>query len=327
MSTATERFEELQALGRGGMGEVLKARDRLLEREVAIKRLLPEQDDAESVQRFLSEARSTSQLEHPNIPALYDLGEDADGKPYFALKLVRGESLRGVIERLQAGDRQLHERFRFPHRLQVFQKVCQAVAYAHGRGVLHRDIKPENVMLGELGEVFLLDWGLATSAAESTSSTVFEGTPAYAAPEQLTGEPITAQTDVYGLGALLYEWLTLQPPFTGKDVNAVLTGVLTRAPVHPFTVRCPVQDRAPVEMCHLVMKLLHKQPDKRLTMQQLLAEVQGLIEGDVCPVCPTTTFRYGLHRLNRWLDNYPLLLVVLMLWLLYPLYALVDWLL
>lgn len=321
-----ERFDEVERLGHGGMGEVVKARDRLLDRVVAIKRLLPAQDSPESIQRFLQEARATGQLEHPNIPAIYDLGEDAHGKPYFALKLVEGESLKAVIDKMKDGDAGLLERFRFPHRMQVFQKVCQAVAYAHERGVLHGDIKPGNVMIGNLGEVFLLDWGLARTAGEvRESSSTFTGTPAYAAPEQLRGEPMTAQTDVYSLGALLYEWLTLRPPFLGTDVTDLVTAVLTRPALNPFLVKSRVQDRAPIELCHLVVKVMHKDAGRRPPLADLLHEVQKLIEGDVCPVCPTTTYRFGLHKLNRWLDNYPLLLVVIMLWWLYPLYALVSW--
>lgn len=279
------------------------------------------------MQRFLVEARATGQLEHPNIPPIYELGKDQDGKPYFALKLVRGQSMRQVLERLKAGEQDVHDKYRFQHRMQIFQKVCQAVAYAHERGVLHRDIKPCNIMIGELGEVFLLDWGLASSTGEAPGceEADFVGTPTYAAPEQLASGAVTAKSDVYGLGATLYEWLTLKPPFEGKDLSELLTAVLTKEPQNPFFITSSVQDRVPTELCRVAVKALHKDPSKRLSLDQLLDEVEDVLEGDVCAVCPTTTFRSGMYRLNRVLDNYPILIVLVFLWVLYPLYALVRW--
>ena len=172
------RYNEVEAIGEGGMGTVVRAHDVGLDRDVAIKRLRPELGDGESLQRFLMEAKATGQLEHPNIPPVYELGQDEQGNPYFALKLVRGQSLQQLIKRLrEESDAALHDHYRFTHRLAIFQKVCEAVAYAHERGILHRDIKPDNIMVGEFGEVFLMDWGLAKD----------QGTPAPGALETQVG--------------------------------------------------------------------------------------------------------------------------------------------
>jgi serine/threonine protein kinase len=227
-----DRFREVEALGEGGMGLVVKAEDLGLERHVAIKRLRPETSgDPEIRERFLQEAKATGQLEHPNIPPIYEMGCDEKDNPYFALKLVRGQTLAEIIAKLAEPDAKTHERYSFIERLQIFLKACEAVAYAHKRGVFHRDIKPENLMVGEFGEVFVMDWGLAKDegkeAAYQTEAGAFFGTPMYAAPEVLSGEPASERSEVYSLGATLYHWLTIRPPFEGDNLRAILTNVLT----------------------------------------------------------------------------------------------------
>lgn len=326
-----DRYQELEGLGEGGMGKVVKARDLGLEREVAIKRLRVEVGDPESAQRFMMEAKATGQLEHPNIPPVYELGKDEDGRPYFALKLVRGRSLQQLIEGLRAGDAKLHDEFSFIYRLQIFQKVCEAVAYAHERGILHRDIKPDNVMVGELGEVFLMDWGLAkdqqAAPANATQGGLFMGTPMYAAPEQIGGEKPNPQWDVYGLGATLYEWLSLKSPHSGETVRQILTSVLTVKPTDPVFHFHPVQGRMPVEMSRLVMKAMHREPKKRFaTVKDMLAEIQDILNGEINAVCPCTVVKSSFHNVSRSLDNYPILVFLVIPWLLYPLYALVMFL-
>lgn len=322
-----DRYKELEALGEGGMGTVVKARDLGLEREVAIKRLRAEVGDPESQQRFLLEARATGQLEHPNIPPIYELGRDEDGRPYFALRLVRGRSLQQLIQGLREGNPQLHEEFPFILRLQIFQKVCEAVAYAHERNILHRDIKPDNVMVGEHGEVFLMDWGLAKdqTAADATQAGMFMGTPMYAAPEQISGEKPDALWDVYALGATLYEWLSLNPPHEGKSIREILTSVLSKKPTDPVFHFHPVQGRLPVEMSRLVMRAMHKDASKRFaSVQDMLSEIQNILNGEINAVCPCTVVKSSFHGISRTIDNYPILVFLVILWMLYPLYALVK---
>jgi len=156
------------------MAKISKATDLSLGRQVAIKRPLAGEDQ----ECFWSEARATGKLERANIPPLYEACTDEQGQPYFALKLVRGDNLTQLIEKLDQGVSEPHDKYRFPHRLAVFEKICEAVAYAHQQGILHSDIKPDNIMVGEYGEVFLLDWGLAKDDQDvAREEASFSGTP------------------------------------------------------------------------------------------------------------------------------------------------------
>jgi len=235
-------FQLLREIGRGGMGVVWSARDTALDREVAVKFIQSRyENESAAAPRFLDEARITGQLQHPGIPAVYQVGQVAGGRPFLAMKLIKGETLGALLE----SDSSVNG-------LAVFEAVCQAVGYAHAHGVIHRDLKPSNIMVGAFGEVQVMDWGLAkvlaphaeteqreNIAANTTSLTEIRplrdsdgqktdggsmlGTPAYMAPEQAAGEThnINARSDVFGLGAVLCAVLTGRPPFEGKDVQEV----------------------------------------------------------------------------------------------------------
>jgi len=155
-----ERYVEGDEIARGGMGSIVKLFDRDIRRPVAMKVIL-EDEDPERVERFIEEAQITGQLEHPNIIPVYEIGVNARGKAYFTMKLVRGESLEDLFIRLAEGDREARERYPLTRLIQIFLKVCDAVAFAHSRGIVHRDLKPENVMVGRFGEVLVMDWGLS----------------------------------------------------------------------------------------------------------------------------------------------------------------------
>jgi tetratricopeptide (TPR) repeat protein len=252
MPTTHEPAGRLQLLGeiaRGGMGAVLKGRDPGLGRDVAVKVLLEtHQGKTELVQRFVEEAQIAGQLQHPGVVPVYDLGQFPDSRPYFTMKLVRGQTLAALLATRRDP---AEERARF---LGIFGQVCQTLAYAHARGVIHRDLKPGNIMVGSFGEVQVMDWGLAkvlckggiaaecqaqarpTLSAIQTSRSAglpdggshtqagsVMGTPAYMAPEQARGELelVDERADVFGLGAILCEILTGQPPFTGPKAEAM----------------------------------------------------------------------------------------------------------
>jgi serine/threonine protein kinase len=213
-------------LARGGMGRIHPATDRNLLRHVALKRL--DKDLArERFYRdgFIAEAQMTGQLEHPNIVPVHELAVDHSGIPYFTMKLVRGVSL---YQWLRDASRPLGSSERLEHGLDIFTKVCDAVAYAHHRGVIHRDLKPDNVMVAAFGQVYVMDWGLARltkSRPASGRSSQMEapgpvGTPAYMAPEQARGDPadMDERSDIFGLGALLYEIVSGKTPY-GDAVN------------------------------------------------------------------------------------------------------------
>jgi tetratricopeptide (TPR) repeat protein len=232
-------FDLLGEIGRGGMGVVYRTRERALSREVAVKVLLDRfAPDSATAARFVEEAQITAQLQHPGIPAVYQVGALPDGRPFLAMKLIRGRTL---ADRLKAGPPL--------DVLTVFEAISQTVGYAHAHGVLHRDLKPANIMVGSFVEVQVMDWGLAKVLAEpprapctpdaaatateirppreadgnGTQAGTVLGTPAFMAPEQAAGEldRIDARSDVFGLGAILCVLLTGKPPFDGRDAEAV----------------------------------------------------------------------------------------------------------
>lgn len=205
-------YEMIEMIGEGGVGVVYAARQASIDRTVAIKMLKSQTSDEKG--KFLCEAVVTGDLDHPNIVPIYDLGSNKDGELFYSMKRVQGTPWSQVL-----AERSLLEN------LEILLKVCDAVAFAHDRGVIHRDLKPENVMLGDFGEVLVMDWGLAisrtlvTKVTDSEKITSVGGTPAYMAPEMATGpvDAIAEQSDVYLLGAILYEIITDQTPHTGAS--------------------------------------------------------------------------------------------------------------
>ncbi|MBY0523968.1 MAG: protein kinase [Gemmataceae bacterium] len=246
------RFRVLRPHARGGLGEVFVAEDLELHRQVALKEIQARfADDAASRTRFLLEAEVTGGLEHPGIVPVYGLGQYADGRPFYAMRFIQGDSLKEAIGHFHTGDWRRREGERalaFRELLGRFVDVCNAIAYAHSRGVLHRDLKPGNIMLGKYGETLVVDWGLAksldgqekiqeleeqplkplsrSSAAETIPGTAL-GTPQFMSPEQAAGrlDLIGPAADIYGLGATLYCVLTGRPPFAEADTGKVLQQV------------------------------------------------------------------------------------------------------
>jgi serine/threonine-protein kinase len=233
-AAASQRYELSGEIARGGMGAVLRGRDRILGRELAVKVLLEAHEGRpELARRFVEEAQVGGQLQHPGIVPVYELGNFDDGRPFFTMKLLEGRTLADLLH--ERADAQ-HDLPRF---LKVFETVCQTVAYAHSKGVIHRDLKPANIMVGAFGEVQVMDWGLAKvlgatacgqppavrtlySASEGQSQYgEFLGTPAFVAPEQARGEidKLDERGDVFGLGAILCVILTGEPPFVGGQAQ------------------------------------------------------------------------------------------------------------
>ncbi len=248
------QYEMVRLVARGGMGMVYEARERNCERVVAVKLInsatLGRRED---VGRFIQEAKITSQLEHPNIVPVHDLGHDVGRMAYYTMKYVQGVTLTDVLHGIREGKLDRIERFPLERLLTVFQKVCDAVAFAHSRGIVHCDLKPGNVMIGSYGEVLVMDWGLAHAVHETAalparsakkradkpgkgkSGRRLLGTPGFMAPEQarLGLEPIDARTDIYALGAILYSILTLRSPVKGKTLEDVLRKIVAGDIVPP----------------------------------------------------------------------------------------------
>lgn len=217
---AGERYEVREMIGQGGMGRVYRVYDRMLDRELALKALSLESETPELTQRLTHEARVLAKLEHPGIAAIHDAGQLADGRPYYLMRLVRGQSLSDPLVLGARGDR-----------LRAFLRICDAVSFAHARGIVHRDLKPSNIMTGEFGDVVVLDWGIAkvlNDDADARDGMVM-GTPGFMSPEQAAGSvrAIDTRADVFGLGALLGHLLGARS--TSTSLPRPLAAIIAKA--------------------------------------------------------------------------------------------------
>jgi len=208
------RYTAVEEIGRGGMGTVYRARDAVLDRDVALKVINAAGEHAALAARLQQEARVLASLEHPGIVPVHDAGMLGDGRAFYVMKLVRGASLADHVTRIETLD----------GRLGVFERICEPVALAHANGIVHRDLKPANVMVGSFGEVLVLDWGLASRRGATAGAGGVAGTPGFMAPEQARGDAdIDVRADVYALGALLATLLTASDLPAARDaVEAAL---------------------------------------------------------------------------------------------------------
>lgn len=295
----------------GGMGAIIKAYDNNLQRTVALKVMLNSAEASDSsIYSFVAEAQITGQLEHPNIVPLHDIGVAADGTIYYTMKLISGRTLREILRSIRDGDEDIIEKYPLDKLLTIFQKVCDGMAYSHSLNVVHRDLKPDNIMVGEFGEVLILDWGLAkvlsaegdaheanTDGEEfdgalpggadgfATMAGQVKGTPNYMAPEQAEGRiaDIDNRTDIYALGGILYCILTLYPPVTGANLDEILTRVTTSQIVPPMdynkaAVQNPTglpaphcpEGRIPSALSAVAMKCMSYESDERYMFVEAL---------------------------------------------------------
>ncbi len=294
----TQRYSVGDELGRGGVGRVLIAEDRLMGRAVAVKTLHEGHAHEVHVRRFFAEAQTTAQLEHPNVVPVYDMGSLPEGAPFFSMKWVRGRELSQLVADYDGVDRQARYRL-----LQIFQQVCMAVDYAHAKGVVHRDLKPENIMVGDFGEVLVMDWGVAkTHVALSVDGDFTEnsvdvsiadgearpmtiegsvvGTPGYMPPEQAMGDidAIDARSDVWALGAILYEMLTGQRTYTGNSAFSVLIATASEDLVPPRE-RAPERE-IPGDLEEICLRALRKEQAERYpTARALHDDVERYLAG------------------------------------------------
>lgn len=260
-----------RVLGEGGMGIVVLARQRSLQRDVALKRV--RRAGTNQAEALLREAAFSGYLEHPNIVPVHALGREGDGSPVLVMKRIEGTTLATLLHTPDhpAWDRAGDDRLGFV--LRALGDVCDALSYAHARGVLHRDVKPENVMLGAFGEVYLLDWGVAVRKVDVLSDDAVVGTPVYMAPEMLAPgtHPLDERTDVYLVGAMLHEHLTGRPPHHGHDMAEVLLSVArAKAPTYPSSV--------PEELADIARRALH--PDRAQRFPSAEALGRALSEFD-----------------------------------------------
>ena len=237
------KYTLVREIARGGMGQIYFCEDPQLERQVAVKVSSVSEDGEDP--RFSKEAKVLAQLAHPNIVPIYNIGVDAQRRPFYSMKLIKGRTLQAVLNLIRDGDAAAIKEYPRATLLTIFRKACDAMMFAHSKGILHRDLKPENIMVGEYGEVLVMDWGLAKilgkcEEQDSTSSRVNDtgdygmtmegevmGTPQYMSPEQAEGmvAQLDQRSDIYSLGGILYAILTLRPPIEGTTLDEVLAKV------------------------------------------------------------------------------------------------------
>jgi serine/threonine-protein kinase len=283
LDSELERYTIVGVLGSGGMGDVLKCQDATLRRPVAMKALRPElSTDSTAALMLHREAQLTGSLEHPSIIPIYDAGVRPDIGAYYVMRLVEQPSLADVLARLRAGDPAVTHEFTQGRLLRSFVQVCRAVDYAHSRGVIHCDIKPANILLGSFGEVLVVDWGLAY--VNQSPHTYRGGTLGFMAPEQLGASgKVDARTDVFALGAVLYEIACGEQAFSDASLGAMLktpSGRSAGRPIpQPPTERAP--DRCiPDELSAICMRALSTDPAARYpTASDLASAIEAFLEG------------------------------------------------
>lgn len=269
-------------LGRGGMSTIYRVRDEALGREVALKVLLPELMAEEiAVEKFVNEARITAQLDHPNIPAVYALESDKRGFNVFTMKLLEGRTLHEVIdEHERAGRDGLTEC------VEILLRICDALAFAHSKGVLHLDLKPSNVIVASFGQIYLVDWGIAKRRtelpAEPCETNLLEGTPAYMAPEQAKGEQwrFDERTDIFALGGLLYRILCSRAPYVAGKIEQMLA-LATRGEVTPADAVAAEKGRTvPGRLVSICSKAMAPEPEHRYqSVEEFQRDLERYVRG------------------------------------------------
>ncbi|MGL5095810.1 MAG: serine/threonine-protein kinase, partial [Planctomycetia bacterium] len=314
-------YSELRPHAKGGLGVVYSAVDRNLHRAAAVKCIQNRHsDNPDLVRRFLMEAEVTGRLDHPGVVPVYGMGRTAEGRPFYAMRFIRGKTLTEAVDDYHDSRRRPTERQRnleLRQLLQRFIAVCNTIAYAHDRGIVHRDIKPDNIMLGRYGETLVIDWGLALSvqrdalARASGEQTLLPksapregdgsggaGTPAYMSPEQADGElPVGRASDVYSLGATLYKMLTNRAPASGMDRGEIRQCVLTGDFMRPRHV----VPGLPPALDAICMKALSLKPGDRYQNPLALAEdVERFLGDEPVAACRET---FG-HKIRRFLKRH-----------------------
>ena len=338
------KYRAIQRVASGGMGTVYLAQDTNLGRKLAVKVMNLQDSSGEQAARMLREARIVALLEHPSIVPIHDVGTLADGRVFYAMKLVQGGRL----------DQYVKENISLPDLLRIFQKVCEAVAFAHAHGVIHRDLKPENIMVGAFGEVLVMDWGVAkvlasraednggqtereisddsnvvakatlplshgAEAVGETAGGIVIGTPAYMSPEQVLGKTnqLDERTDVYALGAILYFLTAGRSPFEPISMSDAREQIVNKAPVRPRHIN----PKLPRSIEAMALKALSKQREERyVTAQEMADDVVRFLDGK-----PVSAYRENIvEKAGRWANQHRFIILLILAYLLMRLIVLLS---
>jgi serine/threonine-protein kinase len=328
------RYREEARLGAGGLGEVTLAIDEDIGRQVAIKRL-HEGESEDSLMRFVDEVQVMGRLDHPNIVPVHDVGCDPNGRLYFVMKRLDGDTLEAIIERLRDGDPETHRKFPLSVRHEIMMSVLRALQFAHAKKIIHRDLKPSNIMIGKFGEVSVVDWGIAKrlddplSAALDTTTRAPDdvgdgvsarrpfrtrvgtllGTPAYMSPEQARGDNqlLDERSDIFSISVVFYEFLTLKHPFEGKtDLNSLLEAIRSEE-VTPVVAFTSASTRLSVELSNFIQRGLAKQREDRYeSVGEMIETLHDVVDGSFPVTCPVTLMKQFLLFLTRIIDRHPM---------------------
>src|SRR5215207_9326842 len=331
------KYEYVGEIAQGGMGRIVAVRDRSLRRRVAMKLLISPTGKPmlQQVNRLLAEAQTTGQLEHPNIVPIHDVGIYQDNKYYFTMKLVKGNTLKDIFRQLHNPDAVANEQYSLRRLLAIFQQIANGLGFAHSRGVIHRDLKPDNIMIGEFGEVLIMDWGIAklvqqtpeaispdvqgenvfsneftgidSQEKDGTVVGTIAGTVGYMSPEQARGEidKLDARTDIFSLGAMLFEMLAGSPPYNQPTVKERLKAAAREEPIDTPTTRIRKTSfvrsaRVPREVAAISMNAISpKQADRYQSAGEFFDDIQRYLEGHSVKACPDTVVQLATKWIKR----------------------------
>ena len=302
--SAEHRFEQESILGTGAYGEVWLVHDRIVERPVAVKKLV--KSDTQVQENVKREASLGARVAHPGTPTIYDIGVDENGQFRVIMEYMEGEGLDKIIKRLRNGDPQTLEEYPFHVRAEMLAQLLRVLVAAHQKQIVHSDIKPANILVGPSKEVFLCDWGIAFDLNEGPRTRIL-GTPNFMAPEQITLKDLDTRADLFGVAALAYLFLSLHDwhPYT-LDLKKYMTEKLTHQAKPVDRVFHTSQGYTPSEYKAWVHKGLSSNPlDRHQNAVEMLKELEDIQNGVFCVVCPRTMVKHWVHRYLKSLDRNP----------------------
>lgn len=320
-----DRYDIIEKFAEGGQGDIKIAQDKFLKRIVAVKTLKKcHVTDINRVNSFITEAKLTAQLDHPSIIPVYSLdGDDEDGL-HIAMKLIKGKTLQDVIDetvikynKLPTNDLIKIESSALKSRIDILIKVCDAISYAHKKGVVHRDIKPENIMVGDNHDVYLMDWGIASPLSKpnsppTSSEENISGTPGYLAPEILLGDGWSEAGDQYSLGVVLFELVTLKRAFVATQLNAMIkkNAQNNHEPIEHFFKKIPI----PPELIAIIKKAMHSEPKQRYQSVEALADdLRKFIRDEETTAFPDNLLRKTFRILYKYKTYTALFILTILL--------------